>query len=243
MPGLLDFALITLFAAVWPLYAFRFEWPRHVRAVAAGDPGARTREYCRTIGQQWTLVALALLLVWWDRRPLAALGLRAPEGWPLWLGLGLAVVYTVLLANQLRVISGSAPIRARLRARLQPLVPLLPHTAGEIRLWVPLSLTAGLCEEFLFRGYLVWALTPWLGAWGAAGASVVVFGLAHGYQGLSFGVRAFAAGAVLGALAMGTGSILPGMLLHALIDLGSGYTTHLALRDPGACPPTPAASA
>ena len=100
-----------------------------------------------------------------------------------------------------------------------------------MRLFVPLSITAGICEEWLFRGYLVWVLQPWLGLLGAAAASMVVFGLTHGYQGGKFGTRAFAAGVVMGAFALVTRSIVPGMVLHALVDLGSGYVTHLAMQE------------
>jgi hypothetical protein len=37
----------------------------------------------------------------------------------------------------------------------------------------------------------------------------------------------------MGLLALAAGSILPGMLLHALIDLGSGWITHIAVRGDG----------
>jgi membrane protease YdiL (CAAX protease family) len=96
---------------------------------------------------------------------------------------------------------------------------------------VPLSFTAGICEEILFRGYLIWMLTPWLGLLGAAAVSAVMFGLAHGYQGGKFGPRAFYAGFVMTAFVLATGSIIPGMVLHALVDLVGGYAAYMALRD------------
>ncbi|MCI0376926.1 MAG: CPBP family intramembrane metalloprotease [Gemmataceae bacterium] len=42
------------------------------------------------------------------------------------------------------------------------------------------SLTAGFCEEFLFRGYFIWVFAPWLGWWGAAALSVLIFAILHG---------------------------------------------------------------
>jgi membrane protease YdiL (CAAX protease family) len=231
MPGILDLALVVLFAALWPLYTHFVEWPRHVRAVAAGDPRARSRIYVRTIVQQWLISAAALALCLNAGRSLALLGLRAPSGWRLALGLALPLAYAVLMALQIPAIARSPATRAHLREKLAPLRALLPHTVGEMRLFVPLATTAGICEEWLFRGYLVWVLRPWLGLFGAAGASMVVFGLAHGYQGGKFGTRAFMAGVVMGVFALVTRSILPGMALHALVDLGSGYVTHLAMRE------------
>ena len=236
MPGIPDFALVALFAAAWPLYTHFIEWPRHVRAVAAGDPKARSRIYARTIIQQWVLAAATLALCLRFGRPLAAFGLRAPEGWRLWLGIALPLAYAALMGVQIPAIARSRATKAHLREKLAALSPLLPHTPAEFRLFVPLAITAGICEEWLFRGYLVWVLQPWLGLLGAAALSMVVFGLAHGYQGGKFGTRAFYAGVVMGLFALATRSIVPGMVLHALVDLGSGYVTHLALREDEGAP-------
>src|SRR4029077_13742463 len=116
-----------------------------------------------------------------------------------------------------------------LRAKIQPLAALIPHTSGEYRLFVPLAVTAGICEEVLFRGYLIWVLQLVIGLIPAAIVSMVVFGLGHGYQGGKFGFRAAIAGVAMGVLALVTRSLLPGMLLHAAIDLGSGWITYAAM--------------
>jgi len=231
MPGLLDVALVILFAAAYPLVEYFVLWPRHVRAVDAGDPGARSRTYVRTIFEQWVLAAAVVALMLRGGRPLSALWLGVPHGWRLWLGLALPAAYVALIVQQGRMIAGKPATIAKLRETLRPLRALIPHTAGEYRLFVPLSITAGICEEFLFRGYMVWVLQHWLGLWPAAGVTMVVFGLAHAYQGRSFGVRAFYAGVGMGLLALATGSLLPGMLLHAVIDLGGGSVTYTVMRD------------
>ena len=76
----------------------------------------------------------------------------------------------------------------------------------------------------------MWVLQHWLGLWAASGASMVSFGLAHAYQGRQFGVRAFFTGVAMGVLALATGSLLPGMVLHALVDLGGGSITYMVMR-------------
>lgn len=240
MPTPFDFALIALFAVIWPLYSYFIEWPRHLRRVEAGDPDARTYLFARTIVQQWILAGAALSLFALFGRPLVALGLRPTVGWGILLGVGLPLVYATLLVIQLPAVARSAEKRARLRQRIAPVRALVPHTPTEWRLFAALSVTAGICEELLFRGFLVWALTPMLGLWGAAGVSVLVFGLAHMYQGPSFGMRALVAGIGMGLLALATGSIIPGMVLHALIDLGSGYVCYLAMRQPELAAPATA---
>ncbi|HEY6195561.1 MAG TPA: CPBP family intramembrane glutamic endopeptidase [Candidatus Eisenbacteria bacterium] len=232
MPGMLDIALIALFSAVWPLVEYFVLWPRHVRAVDAGDPGARLRAYTRTLVEEWLLAAAVVAVMLGAGRSLGVLNLAAPHGWRLVFGAALPLAYLVLIVVQGRALAGRTESLAKLRKRLEPLRALVPHTAAEFRLFVPLSVTAGICEEFLFRGYLVWVLRAWIGLYPAAAASMVLFGLAHAYQGVSFGVRAFFAGVAMGVLALVTGSLLPGMALHALIDAGSGWITYMAMREP-----------
>jgi CAAX protease family protein len=241
MPGMLDVALVTLFTVAWPLAEYFWLWPRHVRAVERGDPGARSGAYARTLLEQWALAAMVMALTFHYARPLATLGLRMPEGWRLGVGSMLPAAYLALIVLQARALAARPESLASLRTKLAPLRALLPHTPGEFRLFVPLCFTAGICEELLFRGYLVWVLQSWIGLWAAAGVSMVVFGLAHAYQGFKFGVRAFFAGVAMGLLALVTNSILPGMALHALIDLGSGWVTYMALRSSGR-PAEPAAT-
>jgi membrane protease YdiL (CAAX protease family) len=242
MPGWLDVALIVLFAAVWPLLEYFVLWPRHVRAVAAGDPRARSRAYTYTLWQEWLAAAAAVAVMLHAGRPLSALWLLPPHGWRLWLSVALPLAYGALVLMQGRALSARPAALTKLRERLQPLRALVPHTPGEYRLFVPLSFTAGFCEELLFRGYLVWVLQAWIGLWAAAGVSVVLFGLGHAYQGWKFGVRAFLAGVAMGGLALLTGSLLAGMALHALIDLGSGWITYAAMREPEAERPATAGS-
>src|SRR5262245_12275762 len=230
MPGPLDVALVILFSALWPLADCFWVWPRHVRLVESGDAGARSRAYARMLVEEWALAAAVLALTLWRARPLATLGLGMPAGWRLWLGVALPVVYSFLVVMQGRTLRARPQTLAKLRGKLAPLRALAPHTAAEFRLFVPPSLTAGICEELLFRGYLVWVLQAWIGLGPAALVSMVAFGLAHAYQGRKFAVRAFFTGVGMGLLALITGSILPGMALHALIDLGSGWIVLMALR-------------
>ena len=41
--------------------------------------------------------------------------------------------------------------------------PLLPHTPGELRGFNLLSITAGICEEVLYRSYIWWYVAVWTG--------------------------------------------------------------------------------
>ncbi len=101
------------------------------------------------------------------------------------------------------------------------LVRLLIPSSRREKLWAAafLAPTAGFCEEFLYRGYLLVVFTQWLhsNAWAWA-ASSVVFGLAHIYQGASGMIRAAALGALLTYPVIHFGSLYPSMGAHFLID-------------------------
>jgi uncharacterized protein len=100
---------------------------------------------------------------------------------------------------------------------------LLPRSPVEIAGWIALSLTAGLCEEVLFRGYLQQQFTTLTNnaAFGIL-LSAALFGVAHGYQGLTKAMLIGFTGAILGAAAYWRKSTRPGMFAHAAQDLLGG---------------------
>lgn len=103
------------------------------------------------------------------------------------------------------------------------LVHLLPVTPRERFAFVGVSLTAGFCEELVFRGFLIAALGA---ATGSTALAILlssgVFGLLHAYQRPSGAVRAAAMGALLTVPLIATGSVFPSMIAHTSIDLIGG---------------------
>jgi membrane protease YdiL (CAAX protease family) len=104
---------------------------------------------------------------------------------------------------------------------------LAPESSTEIVLWIAVSLTAGVCEETIFRGYLQKQLIAWTGN-APAGVllSAAAFGVGHIYQGAKATVVIGVYGLLFGILAQLRRSVRPGMMAHALHDTVSG----LALR-------------
>ncbi|HEV2492874.1 MAG TPA: type II CAAX endopeptidase family protein [Terriglobia bacterium] len=97
---------------------------------------------------------------------------------------------------------------------------LLPETRRE-KVWCVLLLapTAGLCEEFLYRGFLLFQIANWThsSGWGLA-ISSIAFGLAHTYQGVNGMARAAFLGALLALPVVRLGTLYPSMASHFLID-------------------------
>jgi membrane protease YdiL (CAAX protease family) len=235
---ILEFALIALFAVVWPLYTWRIEYPRLLRDLERGDLGARLRAYRRTMAQQWTFAAAALVLWFLPGRPAAGIGLGLPHPLRAVIGLALAVALIVLLAAQRKTVGRRPELLERVRLQLGTATSLVPHTLEERRTWVALSTTAGVCEEILFRGFLVAWLTPLLGVPLAFGGSALLFAGAHTYLGRTGAIRAGIAGLVMGGLYALTGSLWVPMLLHAAVDIHSGSLGFEAMR----ARPAPAAA-
>jgi CAAX protease family protein len=108
---------------------------------------------------------------------------------------------------------------------------LIPRTYGEMAAWVVLSVTAGFCEELIFRGYLQ---RQFLALTGKVESAVVlqalVFGAAHLYQGWKGAVTIGVYGALFGILAAWRKSLRPGMIQHAAQDTFSGMVGSFALR-------------
>jgi uncharacterized protein len=99
----------------------------------------------------------------------------------------------------------------------------LPRRASEILLWVAVSVSAGFCEELVFRGYFqkqfeVFTRSKWF----ALLLQAALFGIAHGYQGLQACVKIALFGALYGLLALWRGSLRPGMIAHGGSDILSG---------------------
>jgi len=97
----------------------------------------------------------------------------------------------------------------------------------EKELWVVLSITAGICEEAIYRSYLqrqFIALTKSVPL--GIVLSALVFGAAHSYQGLAQAMLIGTLGAMGGTLAYWRRSVRPGMIAHVLQDVLGGFIRH-----------------
>jgi membrane protease YdiL (CAAX protease family) len=198
------------------------------------DPGARRSFYRRLLVLEWGLALLAVAI--WAAAPgvsAAAVGLRWPQRWPGPVTALVVVLVLVFVLVSTRALRGGALLEAPPPARrpgegrhaeppAHATLAVLPRTPQERRLFTLVGVTAGVCEEWLYRGFflgVVAALADGPPAWALVLLAAVAFGLAHAYQGptgiLSTGVL----GGIMAALYLQTGSLLLPVLLHAAIDL------------------------
>jgi membrane protease YdiL (CAAX protease family) len=198
------------------------------------DPRARRSFYVRLLILEWGLALLALV-VWLSAPGVDAgqVGLRWPQQWPgpvTGLVVLCVVVFVVISTRALRggaLLEVAEPVRRRGEGRhtepaAHATLALLPRTAGERRLFTLVGVTAGVCEEWLYRGFFLAVVAAVAGGL-PTGLLVVVaavaFGLAHAYQGRAGVLTTGVLGGVMAALYLQTGSLLLPVLLHAAIDL------------------------
>lgn len=221
-PTVLDHLLCVVMVLVGPLLDRFWFYPRLLRTTAAGIPGARNRAYGIIIAT--TVAPTAAVLALWlaGGRPWTAMRLGADVPWRMAAGLALCVAYTVLAVLQYRTIVAKPQRLIRVRRALEHAQGIIPRTASELRVFTGVCLSAGLCEEFLFRGYLTWYLATWLGPVAAVFVSAVCFGFGHFYQGARYAVRTGVVGLALAGVVALSGSLIPAMILHTCIDLLGG---------------------
>lgn len=105
---------------------------------------------------------------------------------------------------------------------LKPMMWFLPATGSERRWFAAVRVTAGVCEEVLFRGFLLHYLhvSPWhVPLTAALLIAAAIFGLQHLYQGAIGSVMSGIIGLLLSLLFLLSGTLLLPMILHALLDL------------------------
>ncbi|HTV09675.1 MAG TPA: type II CAAX endopeptidase family protein [Candidatus Aquilonibacter sp.] len=185
-----------------------------------GALSPRISSYLAVLFCEWFIFAF----IWWGLRiqrvPFASLfGEISARLRKVLVDIGIAVVF-LIVANIVLNILG---VLLRTARDNQGVKRLLPHTPAEIAVYLLVCITAGICEETIFRGYLQRQFTA-LTKSAAVGAILqgIIFGLAHAYQGWKMIIIIAIYGCIFGALVLWRRSLRPGMIAHFLQDSIAG---------------------
>jgi len=178
--------------------------------------------YASTIGFQWLAVAVVAWRAWVHGYTAEQLGLAIHDRTRILVAslVGGATIVILQWLNLRRM--GRLP--AKSRGPLQAIAErILPQSTIELLPFLALAITAGLCEEFLYRGFAMAVLTR-LGspAWVAVAVSSILFGLAHLYQGRGGFFSTLVIGTVFGAGRIAYDTLVPVIFWHSTIDLVAG---------------------
>lgn len=178
--------------------------------------------YASTIAFQWLAAAVVAWRLWAHGYTASQLGLLLHDHTRLAIAaaVGAALIATLQWLNLRRV--GKLPVDAR--GPLQAIAErILPQSPLELLPYLALAITAGACEEFIYRGFAMAALLhAGLGVWLVVLASSFLFGLAHSYQGKGGMVMTFLVGIVLGVSRMTYNSLVPAIFWHTAVDVVAG---------------------
>lgn len=216
-----DFWLIFLFLSVFLPWRGR-QRMRALMAIPEVTGRARIQLYVSTILFQWVLASVIAWRAITRGISLRELGLT--EGWsPRLLTLaagGAALIAGAHWMNLRRMAKSNHPAVQQLRALG---ARLFPHSPAEFTFYILLAMTAGLCEEFIFRGFVIAALfRAGLATWGVVLLSSLMFGVAHLYQGRSGGGGTGILGMLFAGVRIAYHSLLPVIVWHAVLDIVAG---------------------
>src|SRR4029077_10738056 len=95
-------------------------------------------------------------------------------------------------------------------------------------LWIVVSISAGICEEIVFRGYFQHQFAAYTRSMGAAVLlQGLVFGVGHSYQGLKQVILICVLGILYGWFAAWRRNLRSNMMVHAWTDIWNGWLSRL----------------
>ena len=186
--------------------------------------GARERLslYASTIGFQWLAAAVVAWRAWARGLGLNELGLVVHGRWRITIAtiVGAATLGGLQWLNLRRMGRSAGKAREFMRVLAER---ILPQSRLELVPFLALAVTAGVCEEFLYRGFAMAALTrAGLPAWSVVLLSSVLFGLAHLYQGRGGLVSTLVIGTVFGTARIAYDGLVPVVVWHFAVDAVAG---------------------
>ena len=192
--------------------------------------------YGSTIFFQWLIVAIVAWRAATRTVSPEELGIAAGHPWQVaWTSLGLT---GLLCVNQIVGLRRIARVPEGDRGRLFAITEkIMPRTPMETFVYAALACTAGISEEFLYRGFVFMTFVRVIVNFGppngaAAILSSVWFSLAHLYQGRRGVITTFVVGMIFVLIRIWTGSLLPAVAAHIGIDLVVGIGASTLLRKP-----------
>jgi membrane protease YdiL (CAAX protease family) len=190
--------------------------------------------YASTIAFQWFAVAVVAWRAWAHGFTASQLGLVIHDRNRILIAsiVGAATIAALQWLNLRRV--GKIPVESR--GPLQAIAErILPQSTVELLPYLALAITAGLCEEFLYRGFAMAALAHvGLQAWAVVLISSVLFGLAHSYQGRGGIIMTLIIGTILGTSRIAYDCLVPAIFWHSAVDVvaGTAGPRYLTQRPP-----------
>lgn len=194
------------------------------------EPDKRLPLYNRTIRDLWALAGITIICWFLSGRDLQSLGFVHDPSPAYWIITALIVIVIAYLVWQVVSLRTFPKARKGYREQLAgagDITLMQPETPAELRRFILLSITAGITEEIIFRGFLIGAFALWFPIWLAGLLASGLFIFAHAYQGIAGMVRLIPITLVFTILFIVSGSLWPVIVLHIVIDITSGLMLNI----------------
>lgn len=210
----------------YPLYVF-LTYEQEKQSLIA-KPEKRVAMYRIWILHLWLPVLLLMLIIFQGQMSLGDIGLQWYWDLPnILCALGVIGVSGYFVFSLKQLIKNTDEHQV-IRKQLEYIQWMTPTTGKEARYFIlGLSISAGICEEILFRGYLMQLLGNYVPTYAVVIISSIAFGLPHLYQGPIHILRTSIVGAAMALLYLFTDSIITPILLHVVFDMYGGAMAYI----------------
>ncbi len=226
----IDHLIMFILGVVLPLRSWQSAQAGDLQAMRF-DFRSKRMLYYSNGGILWVL-ALVVVGVWWfSDRSLSELGLAFTPWNFSFLGWSILGIFGALYFSDLFLEVGSQRGRKQTSEEMRRDLSFLPTNWGEYGHYMFLAISAGVCEEIVFRGYFIRYFQVVLGQEHllVVGLSLllpaIIFGISHLYQGWGAVVKIVSMALMFGAFFVLTGTLWPLIVFHASIDLLGGLVS------------------
>jgi len=225
---ILDWIMWSYFV-VAPIYII-LTYKKH-KAMVIAKPSIRASLYTSTVIGIW--VPTLVMFFYQMSNPGFAPTLIWLKSWSLtWLTLACLlfclICYLSWSINKLRQDNTND---SNIRAGIGSVLWLLPATKQEMKRFVfAVSPSAGICEEILYRGFLLGMLNEVVHMSAAIVISSIAFATPHLYQGMIGFIKTFILGTLFAVIVIVSESLLLAIILHTVIDMYVGLMSYFILN-------------
>lgn len=188
---------------------------------------SKSIEYFKISGVLWAIAIFLIYSFFEGKLSVSGPDFIPKSNWKIYAALLLLVSFVVYLVYVVASINNSESTRQQVMEQFQSAgdsaLGILPETRREFLLFTLLvSVTAGICEELIFRWYLYSFLEGQVHWLVAVFISSLLFGLWHLYLGWGHVIKSAIVGALLCGVYLYFESILIVIIAHILMDVYSG---------------------
>ena len=227
MPDIISLVFASVLGIFYPIYLFII---RKKIKENYKDPTRKLEGYKSTILVQWIAVILVLSNFIYQGQHLSTIGLLLEINLSFLIGAGIILVATLVLFLTLKVTPETG---AKLVKSYGEAYNFLPVNKKEYNWLIGVSFTAGICEEILYRGFLLMILIQFMHYIPAVLLMNIAFGMLHFWAGSKHALSAGLLGVFFSIIYFITGNLILSITLHVIVDIYAGtsvYKTNKILK-------------